>query len=285
MSFVFFFLPSLSAVVQVLPLMETGKVFRRRLEKMALQVLAERRKRAGADERLPGLLGELQALTARVLGLDTNGGVPVTTPLVDLGLTSLQAVELRAQLDADDLVDLDRLELLSLEDVAELVDRQGEGLTPAVVVPERDVRDQLKPLDPHGGLTLCAAGDAEGLARLLEGGTWDPRFMVDRHGSTALMWAAGNGHVQAVQVLLRHAPDLDVNQVNKEGRSAAVQAARHGQLETLRLLAEHGADFAQKTSDNSTVFHWALNGGSLPVLEYLAAHPAVDLAAQNDFGK
>lgn len=36
--------------------------------------------------------------------------------------------------------------------------------------------------------------------------------------------------------------------------------------------------------DDSSAFDWAVHGGDLPTMEYLAAHPQVDIRALNRFG-
>ena len=58
-----------------------------------------------------------------------------------------------------------------------------------LVIVERDGRDPRGPLLPIGGLAACAVGNLEA-ARALAGDGWPAAHAVDKHGSTALMWAA-----------------------------------------------------------------------------------------------
>ena len=66
---------------------------------------------------------------------------------------------------------------------------------------ERDGRDPMLKLRPAGGLSACAAGDLAA-ARALAAAGWQAAHAVDKHGNTALMWAAGSGRLAAVRWLL-----------------------------------------------------------------------------------
>eukprot|EP00658_Telonema_sp_P-2_P020424 TRINITY_DN18077_c0_g1_i2.p1 TRINITY_DN18077_c0_g1~~TRINITY_DN18077_c0_g1_i2.p1 ORF type:complete len:165 (-),score=41.91 TRINITY_DN18077_c0_g1_i2:14-508(-) len=91
------------------------------------------------------------------------------------------------------------------------------GFAPAVdgsSVLEREIGAAAGAQYRTGGIGACAAGDLEGVLRHLERG-WEPGKMVDKNGSTALMWAAGGGHVQVCELLMTHGMDLEA--VNKKG--------------------------------------------------------------------
>ena len=56
-------------------------------------------------------------------------------------------------------------------------------------------------LRPGGGVSACAAGDLA-TARSLAAAGWQAAHAVDKHGNTALMWAAGSGRLEVVRWLL-----------------------------------------------------------------------------------
>ena len=93
---------------------------------------------------------------------------------------------------------------------------------------------------PGTGLQLCRCGQLDALRSRVENGSWHPAT-TDRYGSTALMWAAGSGHV-AVAAWLVEDNDADVEARNKDGRSALMWAVRNAELEMCDWLVDrHGA--------------------------------------------
>ena len=80
----------------------------------------------------------------------------------------------------------------------------GGGTAPPAVrvsILERDGRDPMLKLRPGGGVSACAAGDLAA-ARALATAGWQAAHAVDKHGNTALMWAAGSGRLEVVRWLL-----------------------------------------------------------------------------------
>ena len=80
----------------------------------------------------------------------------------------------------------------------------GGGTAPPAVrvsILERDGRDPMLKLRPGGGVSACAAGDLA-TARSLAAAGWQAAHAVDKHGNTALMWAAGSGRLEVVRWLL-----------------------------------------------------------------------------------
>jgi len=83
-----------------------------------------------------------------------------------------------------------------------LAARNGDPLTLANLVSSGKVEALSDP-----GLDAARNGDLRTLRRLLLGegteGTegWDPKLIRDRHGATALLWAAGAGHLACVRLL------------------------------------------------------------------------------------
>ena len=100
------------------------------------------------------------------------------------------------------------------------------------------VKDGL-PL-PGTGLHLCRSGQLHALRSRVENGSWHPAT-TDRYGSTALMWAAGSGHV-AVAAWLVEENGAEVEAQNKDGRSALMWAVRNAELKMCDWLVDrHGA--------------------------------------------
>ena len=96
------------------------------------------------------------------------------------------------------------------------------------------VKDGL-PL-PGTGLQLCRSGQLAALRTRFAQGSWHPAT-TDRYGSTALMWAAGSGHV-AVAAWLVEEHGADVEARNKDGRSALMWAVRNAELEMCDWLVD-----------------------------------------------
>ena len=87
---------------------------------------------------------------------------------------------------------------------------------------------------------------------------------VDRKLSTALHWAAGNGHLSVVAFLLPLLPKGHADRRNKQGRTALMHAAKNGHLPVVKLLVEGRPDVAWedrasvhiRMKDGSSVFDW-----------------------------
>jgi ankyrin repeat protein len=83
---------------------------------------------------------------------------------------------------------------------------------------------------------------------------------------TPLMAAARNGHVAAVQFLLKHGADPNGK---VDGRPVLFHAVEHGKsLEVLETFLKAGADIRRKYYDE-TVLMAAASGGSLPIVKRL----------------
>jgi ankyrin repeat protein len=80
-------------------------------------------------------------------------------------------------------------------------------------------------------------GDLEALRQQVAGVDIDAR---DRHGQTALMIAAQQGHATVVSFLVEHLAGL--NHTAKYGLSALMLAVIQGHLEIVRTLVAAGAD-------------------------------------------
>jgi ankyrin repeat protein len=87
-------------------------------------------------------------------------------------------------------------------------------------------------------LTAAYAGQTDIVGQALKDGesidATDPRY-----GATALIFAAQQGHLETVKLLLDNHADMNV--LSKLGQTALGQAAFNGHLDVVKLLLEHGA--------------------------------------------
>ena len=141
-----------------------------------------------------------------------------------------------------------RLDQMSISQLLPLVDTGAQGTASATApmantragptgsatsapdrirIIERDKRNSAMPLRPIGGLSACAAGDLDSAKELRRAHGWQPAHAADKHGNSALMWAAGGGHVAVVTWLLEEV-GVAVDTVNKDGRTALMWACKNG---------------------------------------------------------
>ena len=109
-------------------------------------------------------------------------------------------------------------------------------------------------------------GDVAELRRLVANG----RNVNERDadGCTALHYAANNGHVEVLQVLLEQlGADKDAKDVN--GATALHWAALYGRVEALRVLVQMGADKDAKDVDGGTPLHNARSGWKYEAVDAL----------------
>ena len=169
-----------------------------------------------------------------------------------------------------------------LSSVGSTLGADGGGRATMRII-ERDAREPRKPLRDAGGIGACAVGDLLGAYAAVERG-WQPAYAVDKFGNTALMWAAGGGHLAAVRWLLEEM-GVAVDGANKDGRTALQWACKSGQVEAVGYLLDMAnADPTHRMKDDSTAFDWAVLSGHIPTMELLASHPRVDIQALNKFG-
>ena len=133
------------------------------------------------------------------------------------------------------------------------------------------------------GLAAARDGDVRALQALLSAG-WDPRAEADRHGSSALLWAAGGGHLEACRLLVAHGC-LPAAAQKRDGRTALHWAARNGHVDVVAwLVRDCGCDPDAATRDGTTPLHWAAHGGHLRVLTWLLEEGGADCGARNAYG-
>ena len=103
----------------------------------------------------------------------------------------------------------------------------------------------------------------------------------DRGGSTALIWAADNGHTEICSLLVENG--ADVNQKNNNGYTALIWAASNGHKEVCSLLIENGADVNQKNNDGYTALILAAENGHTEICSLLVENGA-DVNQKNNNG-
>ena len=100
----------------------------------------------------------------------------------------------------------------------------------------QQARQQLGP-----GMAAARDGDLAALRSLLEEG-WKPADARDRHGSSALLWAAAGGHLAACELLHQHGASVAHRQPH---------TARHGATDPPGAGAEAGAEAGARRGDES----------------------------------
>lgn len=124
----------------------------------------------------------------------------------------------------------------------------------------------------------------------------DPR-LADEDGDTVLHYAASNGHVRCVELLLLNG--ADVNARNHGYRTPLNMAAASGRVAAIRALLAAGADVNARWRlrmmdagvptgefmDTPTALHWAVSHGTAEAVEVLlAAGASVNINAETQWG-
>ena len=99
---------------------------------------------------------------------------------------------------------------------------------------------------------------------------------LDMHGRPPLYWAAKNGHIRAVEMLLKF--NANVN-ATCQGTSSALSgevgltplmiAAWTGRFEVVRVLLEHGADVLAKSVDGYNALYFAKGSNWTDIVDLL----------------
>ena len=116
------------------------------------------------------------------------------------------------------------------------------------------------------GLEAARIGNLIVLKHLIEEKGWDPTLMTDpttqdRHGSTALMWSCGGGHLEICKYLVDKC-QMNPKQSQLRHRSKRTPlhwAARNGHLEVCQWLVNAcNVEPDVRTSDGTSAFHYAV---------------------------
>ena len=135
-------------------------------------------------------------------------------------------------------------------------------------------RSQPEPTNPliSSFLEKSQLGLVEDLERMLEE---NPSIInsTDNRNETALIEAARNNQLAAIQCLLNHEADTEIK--SDSGHAAIHWATRVGSLEIVQLLVERNPELInQKGPQNWTPFHFAVEGSHAGIVEFLIAQNA-----------
>lgn len=137
------------------------------------------------------------------------------------------------------------------------------------------------------GLEKARSGDLEGL-RLLVSSGWNAHTACDKHGNTALMWAAGEGHIEVCKYLVE---TCGVNVHEKKGgkykkiRHALHWAARNGRITVCDwLIREKGVDVDVEADDGTVPLHFAVWTNNMEMVRWLVEVGKCSLHKLNSYG-
>jgi hypothetical protein len=102
------------------------------------------------------------------------------------------------------------------------------------------------------------------------------------HGATPLHYAASNGHIEIVRLLLQNGAEVNVR--NNRGNTPLHSAAYQGHIDILHLLVENGANLEAQSDDGWRALHCAAYNGHLPFIQELKSRYHVDINARNNNG-
>lgn len=106
----------------------------------------------------------------------------------------------------------------------------------------------------------------------------------DNGGRTALMWASGNGNIDAVRYLADHC-SADVDTKSNDGYTALMLAAEKGTIDVVQYLAgQCGADVGGKNRDGYTALMWVAEKGDIDGVQFLAGQCGADVNERSHFG-
>ena len=134
-------------------------------------------------------------------------------------------------------------------------------------------RAQINPFSAYYDNVARAAAknDAETVRRLVGGGDGNPN-QTDDSSRTALHYAAINGNLQIIAILVKANAKLDVT--DALGNTPLHLATDRGQTEAAKLLLEVGAEVDPQNKDGMTPLMIAASRGNLELVRALLAKGA-----------
>lgn len=88
----------------------------------------------------------------------------------------------------------------------------------------------------------------------------------ERHGRTALWWAARLDRVAIARLLVEHGADINIF---GDSMGPIHVASKYAGLDMVKFLAAHGAELYALCSNERTVLHCACDGGTPGVVSFL----------------
>jgi len=128
------------------------------------------------------------------------------------------------------------------------------------------------------GLTACSGNlDQELVQAAKKGNTESVEYALGKGANvnakdpefhaTALMWAAHEGRLDTMRILIQHGAEIDMR--GDDGETALWFTAQRGQLEAMKLLVENGADPAVVGRDGQSAYTVAVTKGNTEIVDYL----------------
>jgi len=106
----------------------------------------------------------------------------------------------------------------------------------------------------------------ETVRKLLEAGI-DVNSKDNQYQSSALMWAAHEGHTDIMNLLIKNGANID--EQRSTGETALWFAAQKGQLEAIKILVNHGANINAIGREAKSAIKIANQNGYRNIVEYL----------------
>ncbi|XP_067653188.1 serine/threonine-protein phosphatase 6 regulatory ankyrin repeat subunit A-like [Haliotis asinina] len=103
----------------------------------------------------------------------------------------------------------------------------------------------------------------------------------DDDGENTLHMSCQGGNVDIVENVLKHNV-LYINSTDDKGITPLLLAAGYGNKAVFHMLIERGADALTKDSRNRNVLHWACQGGSVKIVEYILTQNIVDINGNDE---
>lgn len=91
---------------------------------------------------------------------------------------------------------------------------------------------------------------------------------VNKTGWTPLHYAASNGHLPLIRLLIENSAYIDAESPN--GSTPLMMASMYGSLEAVKLLLDEGADPALKNQQGLTAIQFAQRASRLDVADFIA---------------
>ena len=158
---------------------------------------------------------------------------------------------------------------------ANTLDPQGQhGLLVAIKEPSPKVAKALVNAQKINLNTLNVLGESPLMLASLKGDLDLATQMVkkgadvNKTGWTPLHYAASNGHVDVIKLLLENYAYIDAESPN--GTTPLMMASMYGSPEAVKLLVEEGADPLIKNQQNLTALQFAQRGNRPDAAELLA---------------